>query len=546
MIVTRFAPSPTGYLHIGGARTALFCWLLARKQDGRFILRIEDTDQKRNTATAEAQVLADLAWLGLDWDEGPDVGGPHGPYRQSERLELYNRYIEQLLVAGKAYYCFDTPEELDALRQAAQKEKRNFIYPRPEKFPDDQAVAAAKDAGRPVVVRFCMPDAAVTINDVVRGEVTFEPTEFSDIVIRKNDGFPTYHLACVVDDELMQVTHIVRGQEHLMNTPAHLALQQALGFRTPAYAHMSVTVSKSGGKLSKRDRAKVLKKHLKDNPDYDRATLLQTGGIEDADFDAFLKGDATPDTPAVTAMAAALNLPLPEINVIDFAQSGYLPEALMNFVALLGWNPGDNREIMPQQELIEAFSLERLSKTNSLFDRKKLIAFNTEHYKLTEEDRRLGHFKYFLSSAGSPLLELPDPTLNHILRINEGAQTLAQVENKCLFLMRDEYDYDPKAVKKVLQKANAVELLRDTANVLKSLAPWEPEPIHNLIKAQADKHEVGMGQVAQPLRVAITGTTISPPIQDSLYLLGQEKTQQRIARTLQYLDNHNLIPQATE
>jgi glutamyl-tRNA synthetase len=261
MIVTRFAPSPTGYLHVGGARTALFNWLLARQAGGKFLLRIEDTDTKRNTATAADQVLKDLKWLGLDWDEGPDIGGPNGPYKQSERRDIYDRYIAQLIDEGKAYYCFDTPEELAEMRLAAEKEKRNNIYPRPEVFPDAAAVEKARAEGRPVTVRFAITQTEpVVIQDEVRGAISIDPAELSDFIIQKSDGFPTYHMAVVIDDELMGVTHIIRGQEHLLNTHNHQMIQKALGFRIPTYAHMSVTVSEGGGKLSKRERPKTLKK----------------------------------------------------------------------------------------------------------------------------------------------------------------------------------------------------------------------------------------------------------------------------------------------
>ncbi|MHC5190860.1 MAG: glutamate--tRNA ligase [Planctomycetota bacterium] len=249
MIVTRFAPSPTGYLHVGGARTALFNWLLARQAGGKFLLRIEDTDMKRNTATAADQVLKDLKWLGLDWDEGPDIDGPNGPYKQSERRDIYDKYIAQLIDEGKAYYCFDTPEELTELRLAAEREKRNNIYPRPDVFPDAAAAEKARAEGRPVTVRFAITQTEpVVIQDEVRGTISINPTELSDFIIQKSDGFPTYHMAVVIDDELMGVTHIIRGQEHLMNTPNHQLLQKALGFRIPTYAHMSVTVSEGGGK----------------------------------------------------------------------------------------------------------------------------------------------------------------------------------------------------------------------------------------------------------------------------------------------------------
>ncbi|MCK5428112.1 MAG: glutamate--tRNA ligase, partial [Anaerolineales bacterium] len=376
-IRVRFAPSPTGFLHIGSARTALFNWLFARKMGGKFILRIEDTDMKRNTAAAAGQVIDDLGWLGIDWDEGPGVGGPSGPYLQSERRGIYDKYIKKLLDEKKAYYCFDTPEQLDILRRQAEAEKRSFVYPRPADFPDECEVEKARAEGRPAVVRFAMPGGAITVKDIVRGDVTFAAGEISDFIIRKSDGFPTYNFACVVDDELMGVTHVIRGQEHLMNTPGHLAMQNALGFRTPIYAHMSVTVSEAGGKLSKRERPKALLGAINNIQDVDLEELAAAGGISSEQVKNFIDGETTPDMPSIDAMAKHLGVYLPEINVVDFFKSGYLPEAMLNFLALLGWNPGDNREIMSRQELVDSFDLSRLAKSNSLFDRSKLIAFNT-------------------------------------------------------------------------------------------------------------------------------------------------------------------------
>ena len=264
-VVTRFAPSPTGYLHIGGARTALFNWLWARRAGGKFILRIEDTDQKRNTPTAARQVMDDLRWLGIMWDEGPEVGGANGPYLQSQRKDIYDRYIKKLLDEKKAYYCFDTPEELDALRQKAEAQKKNLNYPRPEKFPDEADAEKAFAEGRSVTVRFALPqDEPIVVQDIVRGEITFAAGEIGDFIILKSDGFPTYNFACVVDDYLMKVTHIIRGQEHLNNTPGQQALWRALDFgEPPNYAHMSVTISDTGGKLSKRERPAALRKAIK-------------------------------------------------------------------------------------------------------------------------------------------------------------------------------------------------------------------------------------------------------------------------------------------
>ncbi len=542
MIVTRFAPSPTGYLHVGGARTALFCWLMARHNGGKMILRIEDTDQKRNTPTATKQVIADLGWLGIDWDEGPDVGGPNGPYMQSQRRDIYDRYIKKLLDEGKAYYCFETPEELQAMREKAIAEKKTFIYPRPQSFPDAGDVEKARAEGRLVAVRFAVPQLeTIVVEDIVRGQVNFPGGEFGDFVIQKSDGFPTYHFGCVVDDELMGVTHVIRGQEHLMNTPNHQLLQNALGFRRPAYAHMSVTVSEGGGKLSKRDRAKTLLKVIKGKPDIDKAKLAQAAGLEIGEFESFLAGQSSPDAPIIGAMAEHLGVHLPEINVVDFFHSGYLPEAMVNFTALLGWSPGDDREIMSLEELIEAFDIRRLGKTNSLFDRQKLIAFNTEHIRRVGPERLLKHFKDYLTVSESPLTKKDDETLAYILQANQGAQTFEQIANKCGFLFIEKVEFDPKAVKKVLRKEGAADLLGQVRTALSELESWNKESLHAMIEQLCQKNEVGMGKVAQPIRVAITGTTISPPIDDSLILLGKEKTLKRIDDTLKFLEKSNMF-----
>jgi glutamyl/glutaminyl-tRNA synthetase len=500
------------------------------------ILRIEDTDQKRNTPTATKQVIEDLRWLGIEWDEGPVVEGPNGPYLQSQRRDIYDRYLKQLLDAGKAYYCFETTDELQAMRDEAVAEKKTFSYARPEVLPDEQAVAKARAEGRPVVVRFAMPNTDIVVQDIVRGEVRFAASELGDFIIQKSDGFPTYHFACVVDDELMEVTHIIRGQEHLMNTPGHQALQDALGFRRPIYAHMSVTVSEGGGKLSKRERAKTLLKAIKDKPETELEQVAQAGGITLEEMRSFLAGDSTPDGPNLTSMAKFLGVYLPEINVVDFFKSGYIPEAMVNFVALLGWNPGDNREIMPLEDLIEAFDVRRLTKTNSLFDRKKLIAFNMEHMRMLGAEKLLPHFKRYLQVNESALLTLDDAALLHLLKASEGARTLAEVEQKGMFLVAEKITFDLNAVKKVLQKDGVADLLAQTRDTLQELGSWDEPSIHTAIEELCTTHAVGMGKIAQPIRVAITGTTVSPPIGDSLVLLGKDKTIQRINETLEYLE----------
>ncbi len=530
MIVTRFAPSPTGYLHVGGARTALFNWLWAKRAGGKFILRIEDTDVKRSTPTATKQVIEDLRWLGIDWDEGPEVDGPNGPYLQSQRRDIYNEYLKKLLDSGQAYYCFDTPEELDELRAKATAEKKTFIYPRPKVFPDSKEADKARQENRPVVVRLVMPDEAIIVKDIVRGEVTFAAGAFSDFIIQKSDGFPTYHFACVVDDELMGVTDVIRGQEHLMNTPSHQALQKALGFKTPTYAHMSVTVSDTGGKLSKRERPKALRNTIAALKDIDLEKLAHVAKISTEQVQSFLASKTTPDMPGIDAMAEYLGVSLPEINVVDFFKSGYLPETMVNFLALLGWNPGDDREIMPLAELIQAFDLTRLTKTNSLFDRKKLLAFNTEHIGMAEAEKLLRHFKDYLKVNSSPLLKANDELLAELLKANKGARTLAEIEKKSkfLFVENDKIKYDEKAVKKVLKKHDGLAMLKIVRDKLAVMDELTEEKIETMLRSLAEEKQVGLGKVAQPLRVAICGTTISPPIFDSVKMLGKEDTLARI------------------
>jgi glutamyl-tRNA synthetase len=535
-VVTRFAPSPTGYLHVGGARTALFNWLYARRMGGTFILRIEDTDLKRNTPTATQQVIDDLRWLGIDWDEGPEVGGPNGPYLQSQRMDIYNKYVKKLLDEKKAYYCFDTAEELDKLRKEAEAQKKGFVYTRPEKFPDESDVKKARSEGKPITVRFAVPqDKAIVVDDIVRGEVTFAAGEMADFIIQKSDGFPTYNFACVVDDYLMKITHIIRGQEHLMNTPGQQELWKALGFgELPKYAHMSVTVSEGGGKLSKRERPKALRNAIKNKPDVNLEKLAKVGNITVEEVRDFVAGKTIPDMPSADAMAEFLGVQLPEINVVDFFRSGYLPQTMVNFLALLGWNPGDQREIMSVKALIESFDLSRLTKTNSLFDRKKLLAFNTEHIRMQGSAKVLPHFKDYLKVVKSPVAKADDKTLTRIIELCAGARTLADIERKSrfLFLANNQIVYDEKAVKDVLLKNDGLAILKIVREKLSAMEQFTVENIEAVLRGLVEEKGVGLGKIAQPLRVAFCGSTISIPIFDAAQILGKEKTLERIDNTL--------------
>jgi glutamyl/glutaminyl-tRNA synthetase len=536
-VVTRFAPSPTGYLHVGGARTALFNRLWARRTGGTFILRIEDTDQKRNTPTAARQVMDDLKWLGIEWDEGPEVGGPNGPYLQSQRKEIYDRYIKKLLDEKKAYYCFETPEELDAMRKEAEGRKGNLDYVRPETFPDENDVKKAKEQGKPVTVRFAVPQAEqIVVQDVVRGVITFAADEIGDFIIQKSDGFPTYNFACVVDDYLMKVTHVIRGQEHLNNTPGQQVLWQALFPEAPLpkYAHMSVTISDTGGKLSKRERPAALRKAIKAEQVIDLEALAVAGSISRDELESFISGKTTPDMPNIDAMAKHLGVSLPEINIVDFFKSGYLPETMVNFLALLGWNPGDDREIMSVEELVKAFDLSRLSKSNSLFDRQKLLAFNTEHIRMVSPEKLLQHFKNYLKAVESPMASADDELLLTIIKLCEGARTLTQIEQKSefLFVDNDKIKYDDKAVKKVLLKGEGLTILGIVREKLAGMDELTEQGIEDMLRGLAEEKQVGLGKVAQPLRVAICGTAISLPIFDSIKMLGKEDTLKRIDNAL--------------
>lgn len=494
VVRVRFAPSPTGYLHIGGARTALFNWLIARKTGGRFILRIEDTDQARNVEDSLTKILEDLRWLGLPWDEGPEVGGDFGPYFQSQRLPTYEQYCKQLLASGHAYYAMETVEELAAMREASQRQTGGFRYRRPDPLPTVEQGLAAKAAGRPVVVRFKMPDTDITVSDDILGQVTLAADQLEDFVIVKGDGFPTYHFACVVDDELMQITHVLRGQEHLMNTPRHVALQQALGFRTPRYGHMPVIFNMDGTKMSKRDKEKALARGEKP----------------------------------------------PEIDVHDFRVSGYLPEAIINFIALLGWSPGDDRERFDRDALVAEFSVERVGRTNARFDRAKLMAFNTDWAARLSGERLLAAFKDFLVVNRHPAARLDDATLEQILKACSGFRLFTDVieKTKFLYVEDDALAYDPKAVQKVLARDDGAgyAMLRVLLKRLEGLSEWSAEGIEAAVQSVCDEQQVKMGNVAQPLRVAVTGSTISPTIGLTLGLLGREKTLFRIRNCLTRVD----------
>lgn len=555
--VTRFAPSPTGHLHIGGARTALFNWAYARRHGGQFVLRIEDTDQARSTPESTRGILDDLTWLGIQWDQGPDAAsqdpyqkqiGEHGPYFQSQRLDLYQKYAQQLVEKGLAYKCFKTPEDLATQRETAKAQGKQWRYDRTESLSlEEDRIIAMEAEGKSCVVRFKAGHEDITIHDKVLGDVTFKAQELEDFVILKSDGFPTYHLAVVVDDALMGVTHVMRAQEHLMNTPKHIAIQKALGFETPAYAHMPLIFNADGSKMSKRDKAKTARaaaqQWMKLNAATVEALFLEVNvhGVPTFDAEtikAFI-AKKSDDASIAHPLAAALNVELPEIDVHDFRTSGYLPEVLLNYIALLGWSPKNNIEQFGLDFLKEEFDLERIGKSNAKFDRVKLLSFNADRIAALESDDFVARLKAHMQEQHPQFASLCKNDAKFKLfaqAYQPRSKTLSDPATLGAFFITadDAIIFDDKAVKKVLAKNEneGFKALDDLTSVIERQTDWSPEALHQMIEKFCTDTSRQMGQIAQPLRVALTGTSVSPAIHDTLAILGQASTLKRIRRTV--------------
>ncbi len=551
-IVTRFAPSPTGHLHIGGARTALFNWALAQR-GGRFLLRIEDTDRARSSEHAARGILEDLAWLGIDWDEGPEFegrgGDPRsvGPFRQALRLPHYDVCVERLIAEDLAYPAFETGEELELLRAAARKEKRGFRYRRAAGW--DREAALARMAAEEHVVRFRMPQAPVGVVDAVLGNVEFGEEHLDDFVIRKRDGFPTYHLAVVADDAAMGVTHVLRGQEHLNNTPRHVALQRALGFPQPVYVHLPVIANPDGSKLSKRDKDKAARAAVK-------AAIAEAGEGARERFAACVGAEALEGwlgdkrsqlEPALLAeLAALLELELPCIEVEDFRRAGYLPEVVCNYLALLGWSPGEkdaedrDLERFDRDFLAERFSAERVGRSAASFDLEKLGAFDQESIAGLSDADFYERWSEWLTRYAPQALEREESWRRRFAAmIRTRSRTLADPTASAgpgafAWLPDDGYAFDPKAVAKFLHKGEPAGhvLLTAASEVLAAVEPFEPDAIEAAVRELAEARSVGMGKIAQPLRVAATGGSASPPLGETLAILGRAAVDRRIRRCL--------------
>jgi glutamyl-tRNA synthetase len=523
---------------VGGARTALFSWLLARHFGGEFLLRIEDTDLARSTEASVTGVLEDLRWLGLNWDNAELV-------YQSKRVAIYDRLIEGLLSRGMAYKAYETPEELEGQRRIAERAKRPYIYSRP-KLSEEQVRKFEAD-GRKSVVRFVMPVKEYRFTDVVLGkEIVLAANQVQDFVLRKTDGMPTYHFAVVVDDAEMGITHILRGQEHLLNTVNHIGLQDALGYARPIYGHLPVILNtEDGSKMGKRDRDKKIRHHahlwMKSSKmaaaDLARLAELGMERVEWwlADTGRQLEGS---EQKKIMGVVGLKETDLPEILIHDFRANGYLPEVMLNFLSLLGWSPGGDREQMSTLEMIELFSLERIGQANAKFNREKLLAFNTEACATSPEMRMVAVMRDFLSvNPQSPMNAASDEELRAVLKMNAGMRILREVEEKSrfLFVADEKLEYQPEAVEKVLRKneRQGYIALKNVRDILAGVADWSGAALEEAVKKYCETAGLGLGKVAQPIRVAVSGSMVSPPIFETLAFLGKERSLRRIERCIE-------------
>ena len=515
---TRFAPSPTGYLHIGGVRTALFCWLFARRHGGQFILRIDDTDQQRNVEEALAPILHGLHWLGIDWDEGPEIGGPYAPYYQSQRGERYQAAVDRLLAAGAAYHDYATTEELQAEREAAEREKRVFLYSR--RFMAETAADRARfeAQGRKPAVRLKMPrEGTLTIQDIIRGNVAVDWAREQDHVIQRADGSYLYHLASVVDDHDFQITHVIRAEEHLSNTPRQVFIAQSLGYELPIYAHLPfVAEPGSKTKLSKRKLDKYLK---------------------NADFAALMKHGRK------VAEALGLSVDQNTFNpvVVDFyEQVGYLPEAIINYLALLGWALDDQTEHFSREELIGHFSLERVNKAAASFDPKKLWSFQDWHMQQLPLEQKVERVLPYLQKSRLVASQVQDDEhakIEHVVRAaGDRIKTAGDILDYAYFFVADDqFVFDEKAVTKSLQKPGAVELLAKYCVRLAAAEPFEAQSLEQMTHAFVEGQGVKIGEIVHGLRVAVTGQSVGLGLFDSLAILGKASCLARIERTLKHV-----------
>jgi glutamyl-tRNA synthetase len=516
MVRTRFAPSPTGYLHIGGVRTALFNWLFARRHGGQFILRIDDTDEQRNVAEALQPILDGFRWLGINWDEGAEIGGPHGPYYQSQKLERYQAAVKTLLDRGLAYYDYATPEEGKAERDAAEKEKRPYLYSRRWMAATDAERARFEAEARKGVVRLKMPrDGACRFTDRIRGAMEIEWAREQDHVVQRADGTILYNLASVVDDFDMRITHVIRAEEHLSNTPRQIFIAQGLGYDLPEYAHVPfVAEPGSKNKLSKRKIAQYLK-----NPDFKAI---------------YERGQAI-----VTALGLKTSADTFNPVIVDFyRQVGYLPNAIVNYLLLLGWSLDDKTEFFTRQEMIDLFSLERVNKAPASFDPKKLSAFQERYMLAVPLPQKVELVLPYLQKVGlvaSPPAEDVRANLTHLLQAAGDRIKVAGdiLDYTAFFLADEQMPYDEVAFDKRLRKpAAAGQLLAKFKDQLALVEPFDAATLEKCLHDFVQAEGIQIGQIIHALRVAVTGKAVGFGLFDSLAILGKNHCLVRLGRAL--------------
>lgn len=484
MVRVRFAPSPTGYLHVGGARTALFNWLFARHHGGVFVLRIEDTDVERSSWDMVEGILEGLRWLGIDWDEGPEVGGAHGPYFQSQRLPRYSELAERLVSTGHAYYCYCDPGALKAERGAAQQGGDGYKYDRRCLALTPDAVAANEAAGKPRAVRFKMPPGVTRFSDLVKGDIEFANDHIEDFVIRRSDGHPTYHLSVVADDVDMAITHVVRGDDHVSNTPKQVLLYEALGAPVPRFAHVPLILGPDKKRLSKRHGA---------------------------------------------------------TSVTEYQRQGVLPQAMFNFLALLGWNPGTEQEVFTRDELIAAFSLEQINASNAVFNPEKLEWFNAQHLARLDASGVTALLEPELRAAGLWRASFADVERAQLLAVFDLLKSRVKRASEFPELARpylaEEIEYDKAAAGKHFAVPGIAAGLDALAEAYVAAEPFDSHTLEVVLRATAEAEGLKAGALIHAARLAVTGRAVSPSLFDVLVVLGRERVVARLRAAAAHIAN---------
>ena len=478
----RFAPSPTGPFHIGGARSALFNWLVARHADGTFLVRIEDTDLKRSTKESEENIKDSLKWLGMNWDEGIDVGGPHGPYRQTERLDLYKKEVQRLLDEGKAYYCYCSAEELEASRKAQLDAGKTPIYDEHCRHLTEEEKAKYEAEGRKPVVRLKVrKDGVFAFDDMVRGHVEFQAAGVGDFIIMKSDGIPVYNFAVVIDDAFMEVTHVIRAEEHLSNTPRQLAIYEALGYKPPKFGHISLILGEDHKKMSKRHGA---------------------------------------------------------TSVTEYRNMGYLPEAVVNYLALLGWTPKGEQEIFTEEELIKQFSMKRVSSNDAVFDINKLNWINFQYMKKLDADQLYDLIFPFLVKAGYVEESVTEEKMDWLKKViwfmKDHIYFAGQAADELRFFFEDMPELTDEDVLAIMKAETSGKLLKAFIEDLKALETFDQAAIKKCFNACMKAQGIKGKAAYEPTRIALTGVTQGPGMFEMMELFGREKTMDRLEAALAY------------